>query len=520
VGVAIVLALLLGFWTIPMDAAPAPKVFRYNLDRDEYPLDIGKTNNMLAYNFFASLTRIDPTGKIIPGAAQSWTVSNDGRTFTFRLRRDMKWSDGTPLTARDFEFGWKRAVDPATRSARAWQHYPVQGAEDFHRGKGRREDIAVRAVDDFTFTVTLINPGPFWPGYIGAHPVFFAQPAHIIQKVGDNWMRPENLVFSGPFKVTRYVPNSVVVMEANPGWPLSRPKVDRVEAYVVPSEATTLAKYQANELDLAVNIPLGEIQLIRRNPALQREYLLLPEWRVMSLQLNLKKPPLDALKVRQAILYAINQRALTGGPFRGVFTPAYSFRTPNFPVRKPDFLRTTYDRAKARELLAEAGYPNGRGFPELTIAVWGDLLRVGAEYLQQQFRDVLNIPVRIEVMDLTTFAQMANEGRHQMLLFAQFALAPDLFDLYARVQGQALVNLGWDDERFNRLLVQAQVERDPARRLKLYDDAERYAVIENAVMIPLWNTDAPSLVKPYVRGLREDKRPRWVHSWEYVDIAR
>jgi oligopeptide transport system substrate-binding protein len=432
----------------------------------------------------------------------------------------MKWSDGTPLTARDFEFGWKRAVDPATRSARAWQLYPIVGAQDYHRGKGPREDVEVTAIDDYTLKVTLINSGPFWAGYVGAHAVFFAQPGHVIRKVGDNWMRHENLVYSGPFIVTKYVPNSLIVMEPNPGWPLPRPKLDRVEVYVVPSGATALAKYQANELDLAVNIPLGEIEFIRKDPVLRNEYHFVPEWQVLSLQMNVKKPPLDSIKVRQAILRAINQRALTAGPFRGVFTPAYSFRNPNFPVPKPDYLKNAYDRAKAKQLLADAGYPNGQGFPELTIAVWGNVLPIGAEYLQQQLRDVLNISVKIQIMELTTFAQQANEGRHQMLLFNQFALAPDLFDLYARVQGQALINLGWDDQKFNTLLAQAQAERDPARRLKLYDEAERYVIMEHAVMVPLWNTGAPSLVKPYVRGLREDRRSQYLYGWDNIDIVK
>lgn len=497
------------------------KVFRYSLPIEHFPRDIGKTFNQLAYNIFASLTRIDPSGKIVPGAAESWGVSSDGKTFTFKLRRDMKWSDGTPLTAHDFEFGWKRAVDPSTRSARAWQLYPVVGAEAFHTGKGRREDVAVQAVDDYTFRVVLINPGSFLPGYVAAHPVFFAQPRHVIQKVGDNWMRPENLVFSGPFRVTRYVPNSVVVLERNPGWSLQRPKVDRVEIFVVPSEATTLAKYQANELDLAENIPLGEVELVRRDPRLRAEFLVIPEWRVMSLQLNTKIPPLDSVKVRQAILHAVNHQALSSGPFRGVFTPAFSFRTPNFPGSRPDYLKGSYDRVRARRLLAEAGYPNGQGFPELTLAISGaETLTIAADYLQQQLKDVLNVRVRIQRMDGTTFAQLANEGRHQMLLFAQFALAPDLFDLYARVQGQALVNQGWNDDQFTELLDQGQAESDTSKRVAIYDRAERYITLEQAVTIPLWNTGAPSLVKPYVRGLREDQRNTFIRSWEYIDIVR
>lgn len=504
----------------PSDQEAEERVFRYNFpfDYGGARLDIGKTYSILDPNLFLGLTRYNPDNEVIPGAASSWDVSDDGLTYTFHLFTDLQWSDGTPLTAHDFEFGWKRALDPATQSVRAYQLHLIEGAEAYNTGSGSRDDVGVRAIDDYTLEVTLANRAPFFPGYAAGNNVYYASPRHVIENVGDDWIQLDNLVYSGPFMITEYVENSLIVMEPNPLWSGELPKVDRVEYHVVPDASVVLAKYEAGELDFAHGLPLGEIERILNDPQLSEEFVGLPDFRTMPLWFNVTLPPLDSVLVRQALLHATDREALSTGPFRGALPPAYSMRPTQMVGGDLDYLRGAFDPDRARELLAEAGYPDGEGFPEITIQTRNEQdVIISSEFLQSQWSSILNIPVQIEIMEPRALLDMSTQGLAEIWHSANFALSNDLYDLYNVMQSHAHSNAHWEDEHFDMLLDEAASEQDPEVRQELYDQAENYLVIENAVAIPLWQTDVLSLIKPHVSGLREDQRSIWLHTWEYIE---
>jgi oligopeptide transport system substrate-binding protein len=503
--------------------APAqqPAVFRYNFTRDYAGarLDIAKGFTVLGPNLFIGLTRVDPENKVIPGAAERWEVSSDGRTYTFRLRRDLKWTDGRPLTAHDFEFGWKRALNPDTKSQRAWMLNAIVGAEAYNAGQGPADAVGVKALDDFTLQVRLKQPAAYFPTFIAANNVFFAQPRHVIERFGDEWVRPGNIVFSGPFRVTRYVPNSLVVLEPNPLWPLQKPQVARVEYNVIVAPATALAKYEAGELDYVNGLPIGEVPRIRNSPRLREQFVVLPEFRVGLFGMNTKKAPWNNVKVRQAFLRAINAEALTRGPFQGVFKPAFSLRPPEMPGGGLDYVKRLYDPEAARRLLAEAGYPGGRGFPSTAIQMANEEdSRIAAQFLQQQFKQILGVDIRVDVLDTATFLDTIQTGRGESWISAVFSLSPDPYDLYNVAQGSAASNSLWRSTYFQQLLERAAGQRDLAARIRLYDQAERHLVVEHAVMVPLWVTDRTALVSPRVKNLKTDRRSIWLHTWEWIVV--
>ncbi|HEX7024193.1 MAG TPA: peptide ABC transporter substrate-binding protein [Gemmatimonadales bacterium] len=505
-------------------SAGGEKVFRYNFTRDYggARLDIAKGFTVLGPNLFAGLTRVDPDNQVIPGAAEDWTTSEDGKVYTFHLRDDLSWSDGTPVTAHDFEFGWKRALDPETQSVRAWMLYLIEGAQAYNEGTGDRDGVQVRALDDRTLEVTLRQPAAYFPAFIAANNVFFAQPKHVIEEHGADWVNPENIVFSGPFTVTEYVPNSVVVMERNPGWApsLQQPAVDRVEFHIVPEASTALAMYQAGELDFALGVPVAEVPNLREDPEYGDHYALMPEFRVATLEFAIERAPWDNPKVRQAVIWAIDQEGLSQGPFRGVYRPTYTLRPPEMPGGDDDYLRSVNDEERAKQLLAEAGYPGGQGLPPVSIQVTNEEDSViSAEYIQHRLSTVLGMNVSVEVMDSATFLDTIQSGRGHFWQSAVFTLSPDLYDLYNVVQGSLMNNSHWEDPYFADLLERAASEGDPQRRLELYDQAERYITLDQAVIAPLYVTDRPTLIHPRVKNLREDRRSLWIYSWEYIDIV-
>lgn len=517
------LTTLLGTLTLSqVAAAPVQKVLRYNfpIDYGGARLDIARTFTIFAPNIFLGLTRLNPKNEVIPGAAESWKVSPDGKTYTFSLRRGLTWSDGVPLTAHDFEFGWKRALDPATKSVRAWQLYLIEGAEAYNQGKGTRDKVGVEALDDYTLEVRLASPAPFFPAYAAGNNVYYSSPKHVIEKVGDEWIDLKNLVFSGPFKITRMVTGSSVILERNPAWRGEPPKIDRVEYYVIPDPSVVLARYEAGGLDFAQNLPLGEVNRIRNDPRLKGEFVSLPDFRVLMLQFNVKKRPYDSVKVRQAILHSIDQRVLSAGPFRGVLPPAYSLRPPEMVGGDLNYMRDAYNPDLARKLLAEAGYPGGKGFPKIIIQTRNEEdIKLASEFIRHQLTTILNIPVEIQLMDTRALLDMVTQGRGEMWQSATFALSNDLYDLYNVIQG-LFRQQGWQSRYFDDLLARAAREQNATRRMNLYNQAERFAVETHAIAVPLWATSQLSMIKPYVRGLREDKRSIWLHTWEYIDVVR
>jgi oligopeptide transport system substrate-binding protein len=385
-------------------------------------------------------------------------------------------------------------------------------------GEGNRDDVAVRAVDDYTLEVKLTQPAPFFPEFIAVNNVTYSVPKHVIESTGDAWTNTENVVFSGPFLVSEYTPDSLIVMEPNPGWTRQQPNIDRVEYNIIPETATALAQYQADELDFVQGIPLGEIDLIQNDPELSDQFTTFSESRIMNLEFNASKPPFDNPKVRQAIAAAINQRALTEGPFRGVLEPATSMRPPGIPGPEIDTVSNLFDPERAQQLLAEAGYPDGEGFPEIKLQGRNqEDSRIAAEFLQGQISEVLNIPVAVEIIEYNAFIDLTERGEGDMYLHAIFYRAPDLYDLFGVIQN-TVHNYGqWENEEWDDLLASAAVETDPDKRAEMYNEAEMM-VIDDAALVPLWITDRPSLVKPRVQGLLDDKRGVWTFTWEYIDI--
>ena len=313
--------------------------------------------------------------------AESWETSDDGRTVTFKIRRGLKWSDGSPLTAKDFEYSWKRAIDPATASEYGWlwQYTNVVGAYDAVEGKGSLDDVGIRAVDDYTFEVKLINPTDYFVSLSSFTTFSPVKQAAVEAGPEGAWAKnPDIYVSNGPFVLTDYTIGDGLTLEKNKNyWNADKVKLERIEVKFIDDTATGYTAYQAGEFDYidGNSVPSSEIPtLVAENP----EFYIFPLLGTYYYNFNLDLEMWQDVRVRRALTLAIDREKITEVLSRGN-VPAAGFVPPGFPDHQGrDFFETsgTYGIpmddsgvAEAQRLLAEAGYPRRRRLPGVRDAL-------------------------------------------------------------------------------------------------------------------------------------------------------
>lgn len=452
-----------------------------------------------AANLFAGLVELDTELNIVPHAARSWQVLDDGRRYLFHLREDVRWTDGTPVTAHDFEWSWKRNLAPATGSNRAEVLHEVVGAEAYHRGQSDDADgVGVRALDPVTLEVRLVSPVAYMP-YLFADPITFPVPRHVIERYGDAWSRAAHIVSNGPFRLAELSPD-MAVLERNPTYSGNFPgNLDQVELATWVSDEHSLIEYAAGRSQFAF---LSDPWLDRIPPEDRHVFSWLG---VLYLLFAPDHPPLDDARVRRALALALDRRVLAelslGGsagtpPARGGMVP------PGIPGHTPD-IGLNPDLAEARRLLAEAGYPGGQGMPTLRLAF---TIQLSHAHWQQeaarQWRDRLGIDIALVELPEGAALRMADRWD----VFSERWIAdypdPDNFLRNSSMYGM-LRRAGWDAARYAALVDVAAGTRDRARRMALYREADRLWVAEEAVACPVtYSSRGVFACKPWVRNFR------------------
>ncbi|MEZ4459856.1 MAG: peptide ABC transporter substrate-binding protein [bacterium] len=366
-------------------------------------LDVNRTYDAIAglmlLQMHEGLTRHDQDLAVQPALASHWEFSDDFKSVVFHLRPDATWSDGKPIVAGDFEYGWKRLLDPKTAAEYAYFMFDIVGAEAFNNGSGTAQDVGVHAVDAHTLSVQFNRAAPYFTHittFIVTHPVR----RDIVEKYGDAWTLPENIVVSGAFRPTELQPEYRMTLEPNPFWVLGKPAIQKLELYMTAERSTSMNLFISGDLDVVVDMLPLAIPAFAGNPA----YVNAPKLETRYVGFRVDKAPFDNVKVRQALAHAI-QRVEFPGVLKGGEIPAAAWLPPGM-FGHTESVGLQYDPDRARALLAEAGYPDGKGFPDTTL-----LFRAGedwsliAENLQEQWRRELNIPIKIEVREQKVFFQ-------------------------------------------------------------------------------------------------------------------
>jgi oligopeptide transport system substrate-binding protein len=448
---------------------------------------------------FSGLLELTPEMDVVPEVARTWEMLEGGRQYVFHLRDDVRWSDGTPVTAGDFEYAWKRVLDPATGSDVAHLLYDVKGARGFHQGDASDPDsVGVWALDEVTLVVELEEPTGYFLQLL-AYSATYPVPRHVVEAHGEAWTEVGKIITNGPFRLEAWQRGESMVLMRNPAYHgRFRGNVERVELsswFADPSAQLEL--YEADGLDI---LNLEGLPPSKRDRARQRhagEYVSVPWLFTDYMGFDVSRPPFSDPRVRRAFALAVDRETLTDVVLRGYAAPATGgFIPPGMPGHSAG-IGLPYDPNQARQLLAEAGYPDGDGFPVVEALTGRGYLALQSEYLQAQWRENLGVEITWETMEpaMTFLDQLRREPSHVFLL-GWIADYPDP-DNFLRASDIRRYT-GWQNAAYDRLMEEARRVTDQGERMKLYRQADRILVEEAAIM-PLTYGRLSMLVKPCVR---------------------
>jgi len=374
-------------------------------------------------NLYEGLVR-EQAGVVKPGIAESWEISDDGKTVTFKLR-DSLWSDGSRLTAHDFEYSWKRAMDPATASEYSWiwEYTNVVGAQNVAEGKGSLEDVGIKVLDDYTLQVELSNPTSYFISLVAFYHFMPVKQSSVEAGPDGIWASdPELAISNGPFKLAEYTIGEGLRMEKNPNyWKADNVKLSAIEVAFIDDFTTAYTAYQAGEFDFLNDVPPSEIpRLIAENPEFYAFPLLGTYYYNFNLDLDMWKDE----RVRRALTLAIDREKICEIEGRGSI-PAAGFVPVGFIDHQGnDFAETAASSGiptdgsgieEAKRLLAEAGYPNGEGFPKFTIIYnTSENHQLVAEVVQEMWKTNLGIETDLINQEWAVFQDTRKQGEYEV----------------------------------------------------------------------------------------------------------
>lgn len=451
------------------------------------------TSTVMA-QLFSGLVASSPEMDILPDVARTWEISEDGYRYVFHLRDNARWSDGTPVTAGDFEYAWKRTLAPDTGSPAAGFLHDIKGARAFRQGQLDRESVGVRATDETTLIVELEEPAGYFLQLL-VRPDYFPVPRHVVEAHGAAWTDPGNLVTNGPFRLEAWRRGEVLVLARNPDYHGHfQGNVQRVELFPLTDWSARLQMYEDDALEVLgiTFFPSAKRELARQRYA--GEYVSRPVLETCFLVFDVNRPPFDDVQVRRAFALAINRETLAEGVLQGYATAATGGLLPQgMPGHSPD-IGLPYDPERAQRLLAEAGYPGGRGFPAVD-ALAPRVVEARVAYLQSQWREILGVETAWQTPEWATFLDQLNNERHSVFCAIWVADYPDP-DNFLRVS-RTEIWAGWQNERYDRLVEKARRVMKQEERIKHYRQAEEILVAE-APILPLTYEREHLLIKPWI----------------------
>ena len=514
---------------MPPDAAPlAQQVYSFLLP-EPTTLDIGIAvyEATGAVFSFEALTRLDQNNELTPAAAESWEASPDGTRWTFHLRKGARWSDGRPVTAHDFEYAFKRMIDPASANRNASFYYEIEGARAFNQGLSRDPStVGVRAVDDYTLVIRTTLPCPYLP-LITSFPTSVPVPRWQVEKYGTGWSEPGRFVTNSTFKLESWDHGSRFEFVLDPNY--NGPYKDFVERIIGKFVDTrmmaggTLA-YENDEIDFQDLTPI-DLPRIRKHPRLSKELDISKDFITHFLYFNPDFPPYDNLKVRQAISHAIDRDAICRVLLQGTGVPAFSMLPPGFPGYAAGKYRDVqrFDPERAKQLLREGGYPGGRGFPRIELWINNVGRQQVAQAVQEMLKTHLGIEMAIRVVENISYRTAQYQRKVPFSLIQYHYDYPDPNNMLAMVwrsQPPGYSRHPWKNDEFDRLVDEAASEMDADLRMRLYDQAQQ-VLSEDVGAVFLYYGKRASLRKPWLRGIRGDRDgeyPFWGNNTGYFDI--
>jgi oligopeptide transport system substrate-binding protein len=464
----------------------------------DWTLATDNVSILLLQNLMEGFANYDDSLHPKPALAKNWTVSKDGKTYTYTLRDNLTWSDGVPLTAQHFWDSWERLLNPKTASEYSYFLFAVVGAKEYNEGKLKDPSkLGFKVVNDKTFVVTLTKAAAFFPT-IPTFTVTFPIRKDLIEKYGNKWTDPGKMVTTGPFQLSEWKHDSKVTLVPNPRYYGGAPKLQKVSAYIVNEDTTAINMFESGSLNYVSRLPALEIERLKSSPA----YRNAPFLRGYYYGFNTKKTPFTDVRVRQAFAHAIDRTQIVS-LLKGGQMPTTSWVPKGMPGYEPK-VGLGFDVKKAQKLLADAGFPGGKGFPEVTFMFdTRDDNKVIAERLQSMWQTNLGVKLRAQNEDWKVYLNRLKTDVPAMYRMGWGADYPDpnnFMDLFTSYSENNHSN--WKSKDYDTLVETAASESNAAKRLAGYKKAQELLLEKDAIIIPLFIDSLNVLVSPNVKNLK------------------
>jgi ABC-type oligopeptide transport system substrate-binding subunit len=462
----------------------------------------------------------------VPWMATKVEGNKDGSVWTFTIRKDSRWSDNAPVSARDFEWSWKRQLDPATAAPYASFLYDIKNGEAFNKKKiTDPSEVGVRAKDDWALEVTLEGPRGYFPvlaAYIAALPGY----QRAVEKHGDKWTEAANIVCNGPFTLGAWEHNKQIVLKKNPYYYGAKDvHLTKVIVPIIPGASGSLP-YENNELDLTA-LQAGDLKRLQSDPRMQKDVFRYPFPGTWYLLPQATKAPFDNLKVRRAVAHAVDRENVVKVS-QGLAVPAWSMIPPGFPgaIDDPKIKAIQkFDKKLAMEALKGTPYEGGRNWPKITLSMRDEGLGAKplAEAVQAVLLENLNMKIDLEVLEPRVFRERLWKQDLQFVWIRWFMDYPDphneYFDTFygKKTTGK---RQAWTNEAFDKELEAGRDTRDAKKRMAHYAKAEEIMQADVGYVPVAWVVRYAA-AKPWVKGIEKNKAGQFVVDGNiYVDMLQ
>lgn len=509
-------------------SAKSVKKIRYSLTQECETLDPTLNNysrsSVVLQNLFHGLYQYGEDGQAKPALAESYTMNKNGTVYTFKLRKDLKWSDGTPLTAKDFEYSWKRVLNPDVASDGVADLYYIKNGEAYNKGKAKVDDVGVKALDDNTLQVTLENPTAYFIQLLCATTYFPVKKSTVEESTP--WTKSASTyVCDGPFMLKEIKPQEKYVLVKNPNYYDAKDiKLDEVDIMFIESPESTIAAYQNNELDVADNLTAQALQQYQDS----KEFHTSDRIGTYYIDFNCSHKPFDDPRVRDALAMTIDRKTIISKILQSNEKPAYGFVPYGIPCPSDmtkGFRETTgdlfqEDTAAAQKLLAEAGYPGGKGFPTFNYITFNSQDDIDmAQALQSMWKQNLGINMKITTYESKVYWDVQAKGNFDLSRdgwTGDFLDPMTNLDLFTKKKTDDDCRwTGAKADEYDSVLNANMQSVDQKLRTENFQKAEKI-LMEDMPIIPVYYMNAKYLEKPNVTNVVKDKSGHTL--FEYADI--
>lgn len=480
-----------------------PNTLRINIANEPPSLDWHVSTDSTSFdvvsNVMIGLTQYKNDLSCAPACAEHWEISKDGKTYTFHLRHDVKWSDGKKLIARDFEYAWHRILDPATAAPYAFFLYDIENAYEYNTGTLKDfAKVGVKAVDNYTLVVKLKNPASYFINLTAICPSY-PQRQDIIEKFGNRWTDAGNMVTNGPFLLKDWIHEYKIELAANPNFFEGKPQVETLKMFMIPEQATAFALYENDQLDFIDNrsFPTPDVYNNRNSPE-YRNFALL---RNNYIGFNVTKKPFNDKRIRLAVSMSIDRRIFPR-ILRRQEKPSYTWIPPGMLGYAADS-GPEFNPKEAQKLLAQAGYPNGKGFPSVSVLYPSrEDARLVMEAVQDQLKRNLNVHVDLVNQEWKVYLRTLRRDAPPMFRSSWGADYPDpetFANIFTSRNGNN--DTAFKNPEYDRIVYQAAGTASPEARAALYKKADHLLCKEQAAIACIYLATQNTMTKPWVHGI-------------------